>query len=219
MRATVIRPGEVWRIPVGLARGLRLEVDPDAPLHVYLGTAELEIARYVRQFARPGSRCFDVGGSDACDAMTLARLTGSKVISFEFDDLSVARMERNLGLNPDVASKIIICQTYVAHEAVNSPRTDTLDRLIEVGDVFKPDFMKIDVEGAEAIALSGARTLLKTRRPHLVIETHSDSLERQCMTLLQESGYEPFAIDRRRWLREDRGETHNRWLIAPGCER
>lgn len=216
VRATVIKPGETWRIPMGLARGIRMEVDPAAPLHVYIGTAEREITSYVRRFARPGSRCFDVGGHDACDAMALARLTGSEVISFEFDERSVVRMERNLALNSALASKIKILQTYVAHEATDSPKTDSLDRLIEMSNVFQPDFIKMDVEGAEAMALSGARTLLESRRPHLVIETHSDVVEGQCVDILRQAGYEPFVVNRRRWLREDRGGSHNRWLIAPG---
>jgi hypothetical protein len=216
VRTTVIRAGKTWRIPIGLRRGLRVEVDSHAPLHVYLGTAELEITPYIRQFVQAGSRCFDIGGYDGCDALALARLTGSEVISFEFDERSVARMQRNLALNPNLARNVRIFQTYVAHERTATPRTDTLDSLIETGDVFEPDFLKIDVEGAEAAVLSGARNLLKNRQPHVVVETHSGLVEEQCIALLQETGYSPVIVDRRTWLREKRGRGQNRWLTAPG---
>jgi hypothetical protein len=219
IRATALRPGVSWRIPIGLGRGLRLEIDPRAPLHTYLGTAELEIARYVRRFARPGFRCFDVGGNDGYYAMALARLTGASVISFEFDDAAVARMRSNLALNPQLAGRVRIVQAYVAHEVVASPRAVTLDQLVETGAVFEPDFMKIDVEGAEANVLGGARELLGARHPHLIVETHSVSLEAQCVALLQAAGYSPQIVDQRRRFREARGTAQNRWLIAAGDER
>jgi hypothetical protein len=195
---------------------LRLEVDPAAPLHTYLGTAEIELARHIRRLARPGLRCFDVGGNDGYYAMALARLTDSDVMSFEFDETSVARMERNLALNPAIAPKIRIMRTYVAHRVVASPRADTLDCLVESGIAFVPDFIKMDVEGAEVGVLTGAREILVGCRPHLVIETHSASLEAQCISLLQSVGYRPSVVEQRRWLREGRGADQNRWLIAEG---
>jgi FkbM family methyltransferase len=219
VRATIIRPGHAWRIPFGLARGLCLEVDPRAPLHTYIGTAEIEIARYIKRFANPGFRCFDVGGHDGYYAMVLARLTSSEVISFEFDETSVARMRRNLTLNPQVAGNIRIVQTYVAHEHVEQPRADTLDSLIEVGETFAPDLIKIDVEGAEASVLTGARRLLTTQRPHVVLETHSAALEEECIEILRSADYVPAVVDQRRWLREDRGTGQNRWLVAEGTSR
>jgi hypothetical protein len=219
VRATVLRGGRTWRIPVGLGRGLRIEVDPKAPLHTYLGTAELEIARHIRRFARPGYRCLDVGGHDGYYALILARLTGAEVVSFEFDQVCVARMRRNLAANPQLAGRVRIVETYVAHEQVREPRADTLDSLIASGELLEPDLIKIDVEGGEASVLGGARTLLAAARPHLVIETHSASIEADCVELLRELGYAPTLVDQRRWLAEHRGETHNRWIVAEGGTR
>ncbi|HEV2998619.1 MAG TPA: FkbM family methyltransferase [Solirubrobacteraceae bacterium] len=218
LRATVLRPGRVWRVPWGIARGLRFEVQARAPLHTYLGTAEIELAGSIRELARPGTRCFDVGGDSAYYALLLARLTGAGVVSFEFDPGAIARMERNLALNPELAGRVEIVPAYVAHERVASPRAETLDVLIAEGEVFEPDLLKIDVEGAEAGVLAGARELLRSRRPHVIIETHSRALEEECLRSLREAGYEtPRIIDPRRWLPERRGEGHNRWIVAPGA--
>jgi hypothetical protein len=215
----MLAPERSWRIPLGLARGLRLEVDGCAPLHTYLGTFELELAAHIRRFARAGARCFDVGGHDAYYAMLLARLTGSHVVSFEFDASCVARMRRNLALNPALAANIRIVRTYVAHERVEYPRADTLDGLISSGELFVPDLIKLDVEGAEADVLDGASALLAGRRPDLVIETHSASLEARCLCSLTGAGYSPQIVERRRWLAEDRRSGHNRWIVAAGKER
>jgi Methyltransferase FkbM domain len=118
----------------------------------------------------------------------------------------VERMQANLALNPELADRVRIIQTYVAHEQREQPRTDTLDRLIASGTVPEPDFVKMDVEGAEATVLSGAEALLMGRRPHLIIETHSVELER----------YSPEVVDQRKWFRERRGDRHNRWIVAQG---
>jgi predicted nicotinamide N-methyase len=216
VRATVLRPGRTWRIPLGLARGLRIEVDPSAPLHTYLGSAEIEIARHIRRLARPGARCFDVGGHDGYYAMVLARLTGAEVVSFEFDETCTARMRRNLALNPPLGERVRILETYVAHERVESPRADTLDNLLARGDVFAPGLIKIDVEGAETAVLSGATELLRSARPDLVIETHSASLEADCLRLLRSVGYSLQVVSPRRWLAENRGHEQNRWIVAEG---
>src|ERR1700682_131320 len=62
LRRRYMRPG-VRRVPIGIGAGLRMEVDPAAPVHIYLGTAEVEIARHLRRLATPGARCFDIGGA------------------------------------------------------------------------------------------------------------------------------------------------------------
>jgi hypothetical protein len=219
LRTTVLRPGRVWRIPAGIARGLRLEVRPDAPLHIYLGTAEMELARYIREFVHPGSRCLDIGGSEGYYALVLARRSRSDVFSFESDRAAVAQMKRNLALNPKDGRNVTVLEAYVAHERVAAERVEALDDLVRSGELFHPDFIKIDVEGAEPRVLAGARKILTTRRPHLIIETHSAALEAECIALLSEVGYTPFVVDQRRWLRERRPAEHNRWLIAPGCDR
>jgi Methyltransferase FkbM domain len=216
LRRTLLRPGTVWKVPLGLGRGIRLAVDPKAPVQKYLGTTEREIAKYIRRFTSTGTRSLDVGGHDAHDALILAARTGAEVVTFEFDPVCIDRMQRNLALNPQLARRVTIIATYLAHETVENPRADAVDDLIASGEVYTPDFVKIDVEGAEAIVLSGAREMLTRRRPHLVIETHSAVVEQQCLHILRAAEYSPVIVDRRRWLSEHRDSSHNRWIVAAG---
>jgi Methyltransferase FkbM domain len=214
-RATLLRPGRPWRVPVGLARGLRLEVDPRAPLHVYLGTAEIEIARYVRELAQPGMCCLEVGSHNAYYALILARLTGGRIVALDFDEQALARIARNLALNPSVAGGVEVVRAYVAHERDPAVGAETLDHLVACGRVPRPDLLVIDVEGAEATVLSGARELLCDARPQLIVETHSAIAEADCLAQLHACGYRPQIVPQRRWLAERR-RGHNRWLIARG---
>jgi hypothetical protein len=218
LRSTLLRPGRTWRIPFGFHRGLRVVVEEDAPLHTYLGTLEIELARQVVAMVEPGMFCLDIGGHDALDALALAKLSRSHVLTFEFADERLAMMRRNLSLNAALARYVRTVETYVAFETVASPPADTLDRLVAMyshGE--RPGLIKMDVEGAEVSVLSGAPTVL-AERPHLIIETHSEDLEKRCIELLIDAGYRPSIIDQRRWLPERRGNGHNRWVIAPGRE-
>lgn len=208
------RPGAVRRIPLGIARGLRLEVNPGTTMHVYLGSGEIELARHVRRLAAPGTRCFDVGSSEGYYALLLARLTGVEVIAFEFQAEHVARLRRNLARNPAVQVRIV--ESYVADITDPSQHVDTLDRMIAADALPQPGLLKIDVEGAEAGVLRGAAELLDRRRPHVIVETHGVGIEAECLDLLRGHGYQPLVVDQRRWFREGRPNPHNRWLVAEG---
>jgi hypothetical protein len=207
-------PSGIRQVPVGIAAGLWLEADDRAPVHIYLGTAEVEIARHLRRLAKPGYRCFDIGGHNAYYAMVLARLTGACVTSFEFDPLGIARMNRNLELNPALAPLIDVRQVYLSFETNAVANADTIDAIVARDGVPTPDLLKIDVEGAEADVLRGAQRVLQSR-PHLIIETHGATVERECVDILAPFGYRPVVVTQRRWLRERRAPD-NRWLVAEG---
>ena len=67
-----------------------------------------------------------------------------------------------------------------------------LDRLIEARSLPFPDVIKIDVEGAEAMVLAGAKNVLLSREPRLVIELHGAEVTRQALQTLWDLGYHCF---------------------------
>ena len=90
----------------------------------------------------------------------------------------------------------------------------TLDDLN--GECFVPDSIKMDIEGGEVEALRGAEKILEHRRPSLLVEVHSMSLEQECLGIRARYAYEVAVVDPRKWLPDRRPIEHNRWLVAQG---
>jgi hypothetical protein len=217
-KAAAGKLGRPYRLPLGLGRGLRLEIDPSSPLDMYLGLYEFEIAHHVRDLCRPGYRCFDIGGFDGYYALVFSRLTGKEVIVFESDLAACERIQRNCAHNPALGARVHVHHAYVAFESNPGENCVALDDCVRRGDVFLPDVIKLDVDRAEVSALTGAKELLSSRKPHLIVETHSLELERQCGELLLELGYAPLVVSQRKLLPQNRSLPHNRWLIARGAQ-
>jgi len=76
-------------------------------------------------------------------------------------------------------------------------RSVSLDDWIAQGKIPAPDLMKIDIEGAEFLALQGARKLLAGSHPAIFLSTHSGRVHRDCLAMLESLGYQIVSIDNR----------------------
>jgi FkbM family methyltransferase len=80
-----------------------------------------------------------------------------------------------------------------------------LDTLVFEQKLAPPRVMKIDIEGAELLALRGASRVLREHRPSLAIEIHSADIGRDVLALLGEHGYSVFA-----YVKEGKGNPSYR---------
>ena len=92
---------------------------------------------------------------------------------------SISHRENNLSLH----------HAYALNETITC-HTATIDGLIAEG-IPAPQFIKIDVEGAEHLVLAGAENCLARHHPVMIIETSNRALVRR----LRDSGYTAFRID------------------------
>jgi len=78
-----------------------------------------------------------------------------------------------------------------AYDGYAATRVDCrrIDSLLAEGIYSEPDFLKIDVEGAESLVLEGAKDFLRRRRPVLAIEIHTVRNMHAVARLLAEIGY------------------------------
>jgi Methyltransferase FkbM domain len=180
---------------------------------MYLGMFEWELHRFFQKALSGAELVFDVGGYVGYDALLFAATSRARVVTFEPDEDRARFIARNVACNPELQRRVDV--TNVAVGSRDTADVITLDSFSQ--SVGEPDFIKIDIDGGELEALEGARTLLRGRRPHLVVETHAFELEQACGRLLVDCGYSPIIKHNRRLWREHRGGVpHNRWLLAAG---
>lgn len=67
--------------------------------------------------------------------------------------------------------------------------TISIDDLVTSGTINKPDLIKIDIEGAEHLAIDGAIETLKKYSPILLIEIHSKFNDTKITNILHDLGY------------------------------
>lgn len=206
----VLPKGKHFRkLPFGLASGCVLNIDFQHSTGLYLGLYEKEVERHFRTLLHQGDNCFDVGGKGGYDALIMAKLTGGKIVSFECDEEAAEEMRQTFAQNPFPVQTV---KAFVGNR--NDADFTSLD--VAASQNFVPDFIKMDIEGAEVEALLGAETILSTRKPSLIVEVHGRDEERQCLKLLSTHGYSPEIVNQRGWLKEQRPVEHNRWLVCRG---
>jgi hypothetical protein len=215
LKRALLPPGtKVRRLPCGIARGLRMEIDFSFQTRLYLGLYETELNRHLRALCRPGFAAFDIGGQFGYDALLMAKLTGGAVVSVECDPLSIERMKRNFAANPSLARRLAPWSAAASATTDERAGTISLDDLAE--RTFLPDVVKIDIEGGEARALLGSERILGERRPGVVVEVHNPGVERDCLEILRLHGYRVEVVGQRRFLADYRPALHNRWLVGRG---
>lgn len=210
IKAMVLPHGTASRtVRAGIARGVRMRLDFASQSRLYLGLYELELDRHLRRILRPGVTAFDVGAQHGYDALAIAKWTRAPVAAFECDRGCLTGMRHSFALNPHLAPLIDPIEATVGRG-----RTDLgLDEWAYNGG-FVPDFIKIDIEGAEIDALKSAERILQERHPALIVEVHSEDIEREAGVLLIGHGYRPLVVSQRRLLPDHRPTEHNRWLVA-----
>jgi hypothetical protein len=202
------------RLPLGLGRGITMEIDFDRDARYWLGLYEVELSRHIRALCAPGSACFDLGSASGYYALVFAQRGASRVLALEADPNVSARLRRNVAANPELAPRIEVSERRIGVETAEGALP--LDELAYGADGVVPDLVKMDVEGNEVLALRGAQRLLAERKPHVIVETHSEDLDAGCRWLLEDHGYAVEAVEPRRWAPEVRTLDFNRWCVARG---
>jgi hypothetical protein len=188
-----------------------MEIDFGHQIRQYLGLYEIELDRHLRRILRPGLSAFDVGAQHGYDSLAIAKRTGTRVAAFECDSACIARMRTSFALNPKLTELIDPIPAMVGAGAGEL----ALDDWAYGHHGFVPDFIKLDIEGGEVSALKSARRILEERHPALIVEVHSEELEREAGELLLSHGYRPLIVSQRVIFSDHRPVPHNRWLVTP----
>lgn len=175
-------------------------------IHVMLRGIEPDISRFFRANLRPGMTVLDVGANVGLICRICADCVGpsGRVVAFEPDPYTRRFLEFNVRRHANVTVSPIALSDQdgvtklhlhphsgTANSLVNfDPAAEvvqvdcrTIDSFLEAHPEWVPDFIKIDVEGAEPKVLAGMRrTVQRLPRVALVIEF--------CPANLANGGYE-----------------------------
>jgi FkbM family methyltransferase len=189
-----------------------------------LGLYEPEAMQSIRRLVHAGDCCIDVGANLGYYTISLANWVGPSglVVAFEPFPGNFAILEKNVHLNqlqnvtlepsavsdcngslqliygveeqfsatPSVAGYAIEGN----RESIQVPTRSLDDSITALGRA--PDFIKIDVEGAELAVLEGARHTIATVRPILLVEIHgwgTDESEK-VLQILSEFQYDTHVV-------------------------
>ncbi len=218
-------PG-VIQLPFGswwLLRGSALDES------LLTGNFELAETAFLQRYLHSGMTILDVGAHHGYYALLASRAVGAggKVIAFEPSPKERVRLQQHLQLNGCVNVQIesfaleavedekVLYLVDGAEDYCNSLRppvvnaetttinvkTTTLDKFLHNHGIDKVDFIKMDVEGAELNALSGAKEILAKRpRPVLLVELYDmrtapwGYAAREVVQLLAKQGYSWYEI-------------------------
>lgn len=207
------------------------------------GSFEPNEFAYLDRVLRPGMVFVDVGANDGYYTLFAARRVGpaGRVVAAEPSSRERAHLQRNLGRNGLDNVSVIpaaigatsgLADLHLAHGVHAGHNTlggfahddvvraslervpiEPLDQVVARLGLTRVDFVKIDVEGAEARVIAGASKLLGSMRPTLLIEVNDKALRAQgncaealLATLCSDLGYRIFVFSSATGLLEARRE-------------
>jgi FkbM family methyltransferase len=164
--------------------------------HIYLhGDYEDYVSQVFIKLIAPGGNVVDIGANIGYFSLLSAQLVGAhgQVIAFEASPNIYQQLANNLSLNGvtnvktynkavgDRDCDVEFFEADNSHLGISSIRNlDVVDskkilvKMVAINDIIDEippiDLVKIDVEGAEMMVLSGMELLIERDKPHIIIE-------------------------------------------------
>lgn len=210
----LIPSGMPITIPAGFNKGFRwLRGAANAP--EWMGIYERSKQEVVRRLDMEGKTVFDVGANAGYYTLAFSRMVGPKGSVFAFEPLgrNCEKILRHLSLNGIRNAQLVQCalsdengftgfatgnsdfEGRMAKEGRYLVPVSTIDTIVRNLIHDAPHLLKIDVEGAEAAVLRGARDLLSRRTATLMVALHGETPRSACFEILKSHGYRIEALD------------------------
>ncbi|MEH2250266.1 FkbM family methyltransferase [Nostoc sp.] len=160
-----------------------------------------------QQIIQEGSIVYDLGSNSGFYTILASILVGSqgKVVAFEPHPQNLHYLKQHLQLN-HLENVIVIDRAvsdssgviqfdgsgftgHISSQGELQVETVSLDEFIDTKQIPPPNFLKIDIEGAEMLALSGAKSMLSKIHPTILLATHGIEVHEQCCQFLNLLGY------------------------------
>lgn len=210
----LIPPNAVLPILQGELRGMKW-IAGSGNHGCWLGSYEYHKRKTFEQLVAKGDVVFDIGANAGFYTLLASVLSGpsGRVFAFEPVPRNLGYLQKHLRIN-GIKNVSVIPAAVTDRSGIGrfdggpnpftgrltaggclTVRTVSLDEMVRKGELPTPKLMKIDIEGSELLALTGAKSLLENARPIVLLATHGADLHQQCCQLLESFGYQLRAID------------------------
>lgn len=206
--------GKVYEIRQGPLQGMRWRRNNRLPFWYHLGLYEPHLSSYVASSLRPGDTFWDLGAHAGYHSIAAARAVGpgGQVIAVEPDPDTCAIFREQLALNDLKNCQVIQAAVSDCEGAVTlmrkaaDSRTSTVSAVEASGDPLevpsitldsmaavypRPRLIKMDIEGAEVLALPHGEALFAgdRRPPEVIVATHGQKAHEFSRNFLLDHGY------------------------------
>jgi len=205
------------RLPVlqGALRGQRWIVG-SSNHGCWLGSYERNQQALFKEFIKEGDVVFDIGAHVGFYTLLGSLLVGSRgrVVAFEPIPENLGYLKQHLEINS--VSNVEIIEAAVSdrrgHDRLSSGPSSSmwhldaqgelevptinLDELVLNEKLPPPNLIKMDIEGAEFLALSGSARVIEEFHPVLILSTHGYEIHYRCRSFLESAGYRLTPISR-----------------------
>lgn len=181
----------------------------------WLGNFEKDKQIILSKIIKKGTISYDIGANVGFYTLLFSKLVGDKGKVFSFEPLprNLDYLNDHLKLNEisnvslyDYAISDSTGEVFFDDSVDNSMghitdrpsklkvSTISLDELYEQGKIPLPNYIKIDVEGAEWLVLKGAKSILLESKPTIFLATHGSQIHKDCIDFLRSLGYKLIPI-------------------------
>ena len=182
----------------------------------WLGSYECDQQAIFKQWINEGDVVFDVGAHVGFYTLLSSILVGNsgQVVAFEPIPKNINYLKQHLKINS--ISNVEIVEAAVSdrhgHDRLSSGpsssmwhfdaqgelevQTINLDELVLSATLPPPNLIKMDIEGAEFLALSGSTRVVNEFHPVVILSTHGLDVHQKCCNFLESAGYDLTPIGR-----------------------
>ena len=209
----IIPPNAEIRILQGRLRGKKW-IAGSSVNGCWLGSYEYEKQHLFEQTIQQGKVVFDLGAHVGFYTLLSSILVGEsgKVIAFEPLPRNFEYLKKHIAINQIKNVNVIEAAVSdkpgvigfnegpdttmgrISNKGSFEVKTVVLDDLVEKAEIPVPNYLKIDIEGAEMLALKGARIILEQHHPTIFLATHGKEVHQECIKFLSENGYKLSSI-------------------------
>jgi FkbM family methyltransferase len=197
---------------------------------LFRGCHEPEVVNLIKQIVKPGDRCLDIGANIGAHTLLMARMAGltGHVVALEPHPEICRRLRQNIALNRLTNVEVINAALAEKDGAIDlygfvpgafeqgissllpddqakakiSVRAIRGATLLREHRIASCDFLKIDIEGAESLALHELGELINAQRPVILFEYRKQHWQRfgaeldPVLRWLRAAGYDLYYIHR-----------------------